>query len=232
VGHRAAWLWAAGLLAGAVAGVGLGLAPATAETVRIMPLGDSLTDGSRIPGGYRIELWQRLVGQDGRRIDFVGSLRNGPASLGDRDHEGHSGWRIDEILERVDEWLPRHRPDVVLLLIGTNDMLQDHAVTEAPARLGTLIDRVTALRPTATVLVASIPPLAGAVRQQRVEAYNAAVPGVVLARGGGGRKVVFVDAARGMTAADLADGVHLNARGNAKLAEAWYRALRSVLPPR
>ena len=56
----------------------------------VMPLGDSLTDGYNIPGGYRIDLVSRLDADD-LDVDFVGSLRNGPSSLRDRDHEGHSG---------------------------------------------------------------------------------------------------------------------------------------------
>ena len=77
----------------------LGFGTAAAESnggVRIMPLGDSITDGVQTPGGYRIGLWQRFVA-NGYREDFVGSLSNGPAALGDHDHEGHSGWRIDQI---------------------------------------------------------------------------------------------------------------------------------------
>jgi len=35
----------------------------------------------------------------------VGSLSNGPNSLGDKDHEGHSGWRIDEIASSINGWL-------------------------------------------------------------------------------------------------------------------------------
>jgi len=31
---------------------------------------------------------------DGLKVDFVGSLSNGPASLGDKDHEGHRGFRM------------------------------------------------------------------------------------------------------------------------------------------
>ncbi|MEU8381836.1 hypothetical protein AB0C32_21920, partial [Streptosporangium sp. NPDC048865] len=39
-------------------------APARAESnggVRVMPLGDSITDGFNVPGGYRVDLWQRMV---------------------------------------------------------------------------------------------------------------------------------------------------------------------------
>src|SRR5688572_3230414 len=73
--------------------------PATAESnggTRVMPLGDSITEGTQVPGGYRIGLWQRFGGGN-YRVDLVGSQFNGPASLGDHDHEGHPGWRIDQI---------------------------------------------------------------------------------------------------------------------------------------
>jgi len=43
-------------------------------------------------GGYRTSLWNKFVA-DGLKVDFVGSS-NGPASLGDKDHEGHRGFRM------------------------------------------------------------------------------------------------------------------------------------------
>jgi alpha-galactosidase len=204
-------------------------APAVAAGVRIMPLGDSITDGAQVPGGYRIELWRRLVGQDRRSVDFVGSLRNGPPELGDRDHEGHSGWRIDEVAARVEGWLARDRPEIVLLMLGTNDVLQDQGVATAPARLGELLDRITRQLPAATVLVATLPPLAGAEASARVAAFNRALPAVVQARAAAGRRVRLVDVAAGLTLADIGDGVHPNESGHAKIAAAWHRALAPLL---
>lgn len=50
-----------------------------------------------VPGpAFRIDLWQRMA-SGGHTVDFVGSGFSGPANLGDHDHEGHSGWRIDEL---------------------------------------------------------------------------------------------------------------------------------------
>ncbi|MGW6128491.1 hypothetical protein ACWFNE_00560 [Cellulomonas sp. NPDC055163] len=58
--------------------------PASAESnggTRVIPLGDSITDGVGFPGGggYRVGLWQRLA-QNGYTTDFVGSGFNGPGS--------------------------------------------------------------------------------------------------------------------------------------------------------
>src|SRR5689334_8226516 len=68
---------------------------AAAAPVRVMPLGDSITQGGSI-GGYRLDLGTKLRAA-GRSIDFVGSLTDGPASMPDRNHEGHPGWTIAQI---------------------------------------------------------------------------------------------------------------------------------------
>lgn len=208
----------------------LGIGPAVAESnggVRIMPLGDSITDGVQTPGGYRIGLWQRFVA-GGYREDFVGSLSNGPASLGDHDHEGHSGWRIDQIDANIVTWLRNTTPHTVLLHIGTNDILQNDDVANAPNRLSGLIDHITATAPTAEVFVATIIPLANSGQEQAVQKYNAAIPGIVQSKVAAGKHVHLVNMHAALTAADLVDGIHPTAAGYDKMATVWFTALRSV----
>ncbi|MEF2277743.1 GDSL-type esterase/lipase family protein [Deinococcus sp. YIM 134068] len=196
----------------------------SANAARVMPLGDSITDGFNIPGGYRIPLYSKLSTRV-PRPDLVGSQQNGPTTLGDRDHEGYSGKRIDEIAAGVNGWLDAQQPDTVMLMIGTNDMIQGYDVANAPARLGALLDQMSARRPNTRILVASLPPLADATHNARVQAYNAALPAVVQARANAGKKVTLVNAASALTTADLADGVHPNEGGYGKLANVWYDAL-------
>ena len=74
-----------------------------------MPLGDSITHGSNVPGGYRIDLEDDLLAA-GASFDFVGSLTNGPAQLADREHEGHSGWRIHIMHDAILPWLTAFGP--------------------------------------------------------------------------------------------------------------------------
>ena len=220
----------------AAAGFGLALAagltlatagPAQAETnggVRVMPLGDSITDGYNVPGGYRINLWQQLAA-GGHTVDFVGSGFNGPASLGDHDHEGHSGWRIDQIDANIVGWLQAYTPRTILLHIGTNDMNQNYDVANAPARLSALIDKIRATAPSVELFVAQITPETNATLEARVQAYNAALPGIVA---GKGPLTHLVDMHSANTTADLADGVHPNATGYDKMAARWFSALQSV----
>ncbi|MFD8559181.1 SGNH/GDSL hydrolase family protein [Streptosporangium canum] len=194
---------------------------------RIMPLGDSITDGFALPGGYRVALWRSLA-DAGHLVDFVGSGYNGPAELADHDHEGHPGRRIDEIDAGVAGWIGSASPRTVLLHIGTNDMVQNRDPANAPARLSALIDRITAAAPDAELFVATIIPLADPVLEARAAAYNAAIPGVVRSRAAAGRRVHLVDMHAAVTVADLADGVHPGRAGYGRMAAAWHAALSSV----
>ena len=190
-----------------------------------MPLGDSITfgDGSSHGGGYRKELWYALNGA-GLDFEFVGSERDG--ALPDPVHEGHSGWEINDLTERVAGWLTRWQPTVVLLHIGTNDLDRDVEVVGAPARLGALLDTILRTRPGVILYVASIAPVGSALVQRRIDAYNAEIPRLVAERVRAGHRVHQVDIAGLLTAeADLADELHPNDRGYAKMAEVWFNAL-------
>jgi lysophospholipase L1-like esterase len=200
---------------------------ASAETnsgVRLMPLGDSITDGFNVPGGYRINLWQRLAA-GGNTVDLVGSGFNGPAELGDHDHEGHSGWRIEQIDANIVAWLRATSPHTVLLHIGTNDMNQSFDIANAPARLSALVDHILANAPGVELFVAQIIPANDAAVESRIRTFNAALPGALQSKG---PHVHVVNMHGALTTADLADALHPNAGGYAKMAAAWFAALQSV----
>ncbi|WP_426505325.1 AbfB domain-containing protein [Dactylosporangium sp. McL0621] len=192
--------------------------------VRILPLGDSITDGFNVPGGYRINLWRALAAA-GHPADFVGSQFNGPADLPDHDHEGHPGWRIDQVDASAAAWVSSTAPRSVLVHLGTNDVIQGYDLGNAPARLSALIDHVRAAAPGADVFVASIIPLADAGREAAANAFNATIPGIVNAKG---TRVHFVDMHAALNTGDLADGVHPARAGYDKMAARWASALAAV----
>jgi lysophospholipase L1-like esterase len=205
-------------------------ADAAGAPVRVIPLGDSITDGYNVPGGYRIKLWQDLVANQ-YEVDLVGSQSNGPASLGDKNHEGRSGWRIEQIHSNVEGWLSQHQPQLVLLLIGTNDMLQNYQVAQAPQRLSALIDTIVSEAPQSRIILGTIPPASHAATNDRIVQYNSALRGIVVEKATQGVAITLVDMYEAMTVGDLADGVHPNLIGYNKLADRWYAEVVKYLPP-
>lgn len=120
------------------------LAFALPEPVRIMPIGDSITQGGKrgvAEHTYRLPL-QMLLHQHGIAFDFMGSRQAGlhpevvwPAIADsvpfDPDHFGYYGWRTRSVCDSVKThynpaWQPPH---IVLVHLGTND--QKHGDFEA-----------------------------------------------------------------------------------------------------
>ncbi len=65
-------------------------AKAKRQKLRIMPMGDSITEGVGAPGGYRRPLVDALTGK-GYDVDFVGSRRTSSDPTRDPHHWGISG---------------------------------------------------------------------------------------------------------------------------------------------
>ncbi|TDD81822.1 RICIN domain-containing protein [Actinomadura rubrisoli] len=237
------------VLAGLLQIVGGAPASVADETapLRVMPLGDSITEGYDAStlgadGGYRTDLWQ-LFKADGRAVDLVGARSSGPSRLGDRDHEGHGGWRVDQIAGgekaacgamsggNVTAWLASARPDAVLLHIGTNDIAQRCALgTNAASladRLAKLIDYIVQAAPAAHLYVAKIVPFTEPAANALGNAYNARIPGIVQARAAAGKKVHLVDMNSAVPPADITDKLHPSTGGYSKMAARWYGALTS-----
>ncbi|MET7420248.1 SGNH/GDSL hydrolase family protein [Dactylosporangium sp. NPDC005555] len=212
------------------AAVVLPIAAEAATPVRIMPLGASITwgTGSTDGNGYRELLRRHLADDAGVAVDMVGSQRSGTAA--DNDNEGHSGYRVDAVAAGADAWIAAAKPDVVLLNAGTNDMLQNYDLPNAPARLSALIDQILRAAPAATVVVSTLVPNPDPTVQARVRQYNGQIPGIVQAKATAGKKVRLADFAGNLTLADIGtDGIHPTDGGYAKLADVWFSALQPVL---
>jgi uncharacterized repeat protein (TIGR02543 family) len=68
--------------------------PLSSQTLRIMPMGDSITQGT-VPGGYRLPLYN-LLANNGYTVDFVGSKTQSGDTSPDKDHWGQGGWQISK----------------------------------------------------------------------------------------------------------------------------------------
>lgn len=199
---------------------------------KIMPLGDSITAGTgKYPvfGGYRIQLWNNFL-TDNLTVDFVGSMSNGPDQI-DKNHEGHGGWKINQINDLINEGiLNTYQPQTILLMIGTNDILKtDNSVNQMVADLDKLINDITEKSPNCQLLIGSIAPISPSGRDPekigRISPYNANIQELVADKFNQGKKIAFVDIGGTLSEDDLSDGVHPNRKGYDKMGDLWYDSL-------
>ncbi|HTV24369.1 MAG TPA: SGNH/GDSL hydrolase family protein, partial [Polyangiaceae bacterium] len=219
--------------------------PSDGSPCVIMPFGDSITEGfPAFDGGYRVELFRQAV-LGGHSITFVGDRSNGPPDVEGRpfppNHDGFSGFTIDPssrsgISPLAEPAITNYRPHIILLMIGTNDVDQNIDVANAPARLGALIDRITSAAPDLLLVVATIIPTTVAATNQRVQAFDAAIPALIEARQAAGKHVVGVDMFAAFSdnpffpTALMVDTLHPNDAGYALLGQRFYETIEPFLP--
>ncbi|WP_420594344.1 FG-GAP-like repeat-containing protein [Deinococcus sp.] len=246
--------------------------PRTNQTIAEMPLGASITQGVA-PGipegndvGYRPELMEGIeyhgvaarslksaaVGQLGvtdrgltsGKVDFVGRKKNGS---GDPDHEGYPGFRVDQIAGVAKCAVPYFRPNMVTIVAGTNDVIQNFGLDQAPNRMGQLVDQVFADSSKVLVLVQGIPPLTDPAHPEynsRADTYNQGVAEVLSQRVAEGKHVLFLPSP--VLAEEISsDHIHPTPAGYSHIAEmfidgaaeaielGWLQAPdgRGTLPP-
>jgi len=234
--------------------------PSDGTACKIMPFGDSITDGynSDTPGGYRVELF-RLAHSAGKNVTFVGHLSNGPGSPVDGvtfppNHEGHSGWTIYPTSSRSgistclsngcgapnqQSVMLTYTPHIVLLMIGTNDAIDNYDMSNAPKRLGDLIDTIYTQLPNVLIVVAQPIPSRGDASKgddtalsARIKTYDDGIPAIVKARADAGKHILAVDMYTPFNpdkTSLLEDQWHPNLQGYVLLATQWYSVLQSLL---
>ena len=221
------------------------------DTIRIMPIGDSLTQAN--DPGYRGYLY-RLLKQSGIQFDFVGSKHDtvGEAEY-DTDHSGFAGYTIGpgaslrdnddpchqgNILFHLDEGykLLSSKPDVILLMIGINDFFNNRDTMRynpevaGAEHLDNLIYHISRILPECTILVSNITPLRGS--EHFAELYNSQVEGIVSKYREQSFPYYFVDMRSGIDwnlEKDLGpDNLHPAASGYEKIAERFFKILNTL----
>ena len=139
----------------------------------------------------------------------------------------------------ADSRLATVKPDVILVMLGTNDINNNVDLASAPGRLKTLIDTIYAQPGVGdpTVFLASIAPnrTTPSVDITRTANFNAAIPGIVAQLAATGKDVRFVDQFTDLetnySTAMTSDNLHPNAYGNRLIAQNWFDAIDAVAVP-
>jgi lysophospholipase L1-like esterase len=218
------------------------------RSIKLMPFGDSITDGFWLSGGYRTTLANELEANGySQYVDFVGRKSGGDCY--DNEHEGYSGYSIDPIAEEdsisgqraglssmVESSMQKFTPDVVLLQVGTNDILSLYDLDNAGERLKNLVDKTLDGLPEDGMLYLATIPYMDAndttyidpeyftveYMDECVDSYNEKVKALVEEEKADGKNIELADVNSVLTKDDLYDGVHPSKDGYEKLGEFWY----------
>jgi lysophospholipase L1-like esterase len=168
------------------------------DPIIILPLGDSITSNGNEHKSYRYYLWRGLLEHYGQTtsIDFVGSQRNNYGRGGgsknpewatindvpfDQDHEGHWGWRTDEILSKIDSFLPQYTPpSLTLIHLGTNDCFSQQSAGSTAEELSALVAKLRNRNPAMTIILSKLIPAIGPnwINTPFIDAVNNMIPGL------------------------------------------------------
>jgi lysophospholipase L1-like esterase len=210
---------------------------------KIMPFGDSITQGYNVNGGYRAPLFHLALAAS-RSITFVGSANDYSVPTVDgmtfpKNHEGHGGYTIEGnngIAQFVGTSIPNYKPNIITLMIGTNDINGNNNVADAPNRLGKLLDAIFTRDANVLVILAQIVPTKTDGTNNTIKTYNAAMPNLVSTRASQGRHILLVDMYGAFTKDTnykntlLGDNLHPNQAGYNLMADVWFKALDPYLP--
>ena len=218
------------------------------STIKIMPVGDSITYGMGENGGYRKYLYNSLKQMGYSKIDMVGPEGSNSASANgityDDNHAGYSGYQIKEIPDWGKQQgnqgslynklveqnaVAKAQPDIILLIIGTNDMTANRSMDACASDLRAVIDYMLKDMPSdGMIFMGSIPEFtAYGGNAQRVANYNSTVKQVAQEYASKGKNVRFADVHGCLNGTnDLgSDQLHPNGTGYKKMGEFWAEVL-------
>ncbi len=196
--------------------------------LRVMPIGDSITEGAygTTGNGYRYPLQQDIQSM-GQTIEFVGDRIDG--TMTNPQNEGFSGQVISYIAGQAIPSATSWRPNVALIEAGTNDVNGNVDVPNAPSRLDSMISGLFTSAPDATILVAGIPPSSDGNFNTNLQAFNTSVQALVSTRQNAGQHIKYVSMSNLDPNADKANSLHPNDAGYKVMGDNFNGAIQDVM---
>jgi len=203
----------------------------TQTATRILPLGDSVTQGGDGFASYRRALWFKLKNA-GYKVDFIGSHSGFEGDIDnnlkdfDLDHEGHWAWETNQLEENLTEWINAYSPDIVLLHTGTNDVDRGHSHSSTIDEIDGIIRTLRDKNPKVIILLAKIIPM----KNTDTAEFNHFVGAFAASETSQNSPIIIVDHYSGYDPqSDSHDNYHPNSNGEEKMATQWFNALQPYL---
>lgn len=202
--------------------------------LRILPLGDSITNG--FPYSYRYFLYNLLT-NSGHNFNFVGSQNSNPASypgVWDTRHEGHNGASSRGIDVSLNSWLLTYKADIVLIHLGTNDVSYSiknpASFTMTLDHMDSIINKLRLDNPIVRIYLAKIiPPGSGLTPSDQYSKltlqWNQGIQTLADQKSTSVSPIYIVDMNTGFGDSDLTDGIHPTEAAAEKMAQRWFNAL-------
>lgn len=202
----------------------------SARLVRLMCVGDSITEGGATFSTYRSVLAAKLAAA-GYQVEFVGS-RSSPSPLGPLRHEGYGGKNVEFLATTVPAHFAETPADIVLLHAGHNHFDTEQPVPGMVGATERLITEFRARNPSVVILLAQVIPSGKLPKYSYLPALNVALAALAVRLHTAASPVILVDQATGFEweTDTIADHVHPNAAGAGKMAARWFNALEKILP--
>jgi lysophospholipase L1-like esterase len=200
------------------------------RVVRVLPIGDSHTVGvgSSHNAGYRLAFVKQMS-DAGFEVDMVGGQASGPEGL-DHRHQGQGGATTYEVSSAIHEKMAKYEPDLVVLLVGTNDARDGKFSPYAfEVNLSVLLDRIFASSPDVKLVLATIPPQMYGKNDPANRALNDRIRAHVAKRSNQ-ESIRVVDVYNMVDdRLDMSDPVHMNDAGYEKVGAAFAAAAQELL---
>lgn len=192
--------------------------------IKVMPIGDSITEGNGKYHTYRYYLAQAYP-----LLDMVGSKNgvyhgNALDEDFDQDHQSYWGKRADEVGRWVAKPARQYRPDVALIHLGTNDLMLGQSTESTIRDLEKLIGELRKASPGVNVFLATVI-LCNWSRCTGQQDLNAAIA-TLAASIDTPESPVHLVRMDTLGPDDLYDGLHPNNSGSQKLMQQWEAAMR------
>ena len=210
--------------------------PLSAQSAKIMAIGDSITEGLTGHAGWRYWMCDELTKSGLTNFDLIGSKSG--AFLGpplypnfDQDHESHWGARADQLLLQMPSVLARgYVPDIVLIHAGHNDIFQGESITQTAGEILALIATIREANRDCQFYVAKVIPPWNPWHAANLNILNTLIELEGPVHSTPYSTITVVDQASDFDInSDLFDGVHPNASGERKIADRWVRAIAPQL---
>ena len=217
--------------------------------LRILCLGDSLTYGVDLDLGgtsnprvaYRQTLSRNLIDYFGS-VAFVGNVDKYTTSINDPylyRHSGYSGYVIEDVYHvdqhpgikpMVDDMMAKYQPDIVIMMLGTNDLVLSLMTGDIIPRWENLVRQIEGQLPdNGLILCATLPPLLNSTKEPM---FNEKMQARLRELANEGLKIGFADTYTPLMENERGflndDGVHFNYRGYDVMGQVFTQAIVSA----